>query len=171
MSQAVGTEEVDAHGEVLVEDRSRNFGMGAMTRRFGWIGCCCRSYLEGGGVGVAFGVAGLVWEVVEEVCFGDAVVFEENCRAGDWSLRGVVVKVDVESLIACVAVGRRVFVLPVSMGLGSASAQGAESTKIYLFRLCVSDTNVLVLVKSMGIRTLLLTQEAHPDYNRCYMPF
>ena len=28
-------EAVDAHGELVVEDRSRNFGVGAMIRRLG----------------------------------------------------------------------------------------------------------------------------------------
>lgn len=75
-----------------------------------------------GGGETAFGLAGLVWEVVEEVCFGTEVGFEEVYTLGDWNLSRGVVVVDVEDLIDCVAVGRRGFVLPVSMELGSASA-------------------------------------------------
>lgn len=91
-----------------------------------------------GGAKVAFALAVLVWEVVEEVCFGIAVVIEEGCRVGDLSLNMVVV-VDVEGLIAYVAVGRRGFGLPVSMGFGSALARGAGKSEVYLFWLCVSD--------------------------------
>lgn len=89
------------------------------------------------GAGLAYVVAGLVLEVEEEVCFGIAVVVEEDCRIGGWSLSRVVV--DVEGLIDCVAVERRGFELPASMGLGSASARGSGESEIYLFWLCVSD--------------------------------
>ena len=83
-------------------------------------------------------VAGLVQEVVEEACFGIAVVIGEDYRLGDWSLNRVVI-VELEGLIAFVAVGRREFGLPMSMGLGSASARGARERVTYLFWLCVSD--------------------------------
>lgn len=66
------------------------------------------------GAGFAFVVAGLVWEVVEEACFGIAAVIEGGGKVGGWSLNRVVVGVD------CVAVGRRGFGLPVSMDFGSA---------------------------------------------------
>ena len=33
VSQAVETEVVDVHGELVVEDRSHSFGEGAVTRR------------------------------------------------------------------------------------------------------------------------------------------
>lgn len=69
-------------------------------------------------------VAGLVSEVEEDVCFGIAVVVEEDCRIGDWILSRVAVVVDVEGLIAWAAVERRGFELPASIGLGSASARG-----------------------------------------------
>ena len=75
---------------------------------------------------------------MEEVCFGIAVGVEEDYRVGGWSSNRVVLVVDVEGLIACVAVGKRGFGLPVSIGLGSASARGAENSKIYLFWLCVT---------------------------------
>lgn len=65
------------------------------------------------GAGLAFVVAGLVWEVEEEVCYGIAVVIEEGCKVGDWSLNRVVVGVDAEGVIAGVALGRRGFGLPV----------------------------------------------------------
>lgn len=91
------------------------------------------------GARIAVVVAGLVWEVKEEVCFGTAVVIEEDCMVGDWSLNRVALVVDVKGLIACVAVGRRGFGLPASMGLGSASARGAGESETYLFWLCVSD--------------------------------
>ncbi len=76
---------------------------------------------------------------MEEVCFGIAAVVEEDCRVEDWSLNRVVVVVDVEGLIACVAVGKRAFGLPVSIGLGSAPARGAKRSETYLFWLCMSD--------------------------------
>lgn len=60
-----------------------------------------------------FAVAGLVWEVVEEVCFGIVVAIEEGCRVGDWNLSRGVVVVDAKGLIACVVVGRKGFGLPV----------------------------------------------------------
>ena len=91
------------------------------------------------GVEVAFALAVLVWEVVEEVSFGIAVVIEEGCRLGDLSLNMVVAVVRVEGLIAYVAVGRKGFGLPVSMGCGSALARGAGKSEVYLFWLCVSD--------------------------------
>lgn len=94
------------------------------------------------GAGIAFVVAGPCWELVEEVCFGIAVGIEGCCRVGDWSSNRVVLVVDVEGLIACVAVGKRGFGLPVSMGLRSASARGAENSKIYLFWLCVTDRRI-----------------------------
>lgn len=115
-----------------------------------------------------FVVAGLVWEVVEEVCFGIVVAIEEGCRVGDWNLSRGVVVVDAKGLIACVVVGRKGFGLPVSMGLRSASARGAGVSGIYLFWLCVSDVSF-----STGhdqVETLLLTQEAHLDCSRCCRP-
>lgn len=77
MCQAVETRVVDAHGEI-VEGRSHGFGVGAVTRRFAEIGCGCRSCVGRGGVGLALGVAGLVWEGVEEVWSGIDFVFEES---------------------------------------------------------------------------------------------
>lgn len=122
---------------------------------------------------MAFVVAGLVWEVEEEVCYGIAVVIEEGCEVGDWSLNRVVVGVDAEGVIAGVALGRRGFGLPASMGLGSASEQSARESETYLFWLCVSDIKGFSTGhhRCMGVRNLLLTQEAHLDCSRCCRPF
>lgn len=75
-----------------------------------------------GGAQIAFEVAGLVWEAVEEVCFGIEVVMEEDCTVEDWSLSRGAAVVDAEGLIACVAVERNRFGLPVSFGFESALA-------------------------------------------------
>ncbi len=65
-----------------------------------------------GGAKIASGIAGLVWELVEEVCSGIEVVIERDYTVGDRSLRRDVVVVDAEGLIACVAVGMRGSGLP-----------------------------------------------------------
>lgn len=91
------------------------------------------------GAAVAVVAAGLVWEVVEEDCFGIEVVVEAGCRVGDWNLNRVVVEVDVEGLIACVAVVRRGFELPVSMGLGVSFGMRSWESEIYLFWFRVSE--------------------------------
>ena len=91
------------------------------------------------GAGLAYVVAGLVLEVEEVVCFGIAVVVEEDCRVGGWSLSTVVV--DVEGLIGCAAVERRGVELPASIEFGSASVRGSGDSEIYLFWLCVSGMN------------------------------
>lgn len=70
---------VDVHGGLVEGDRSRNFGVGAMIRRSGGTGRCCRC-LGRGGARIVIVLAG---EVVEEVCFGIATVIEEGCRVGD----------------------------------------------------------------------------------------
>lgn len=36
-----------------------------------------------GGARIGIVLAGLVWDVAGEVCFGIAVVVEEGCRVGD----------------------------------------------------------------------------------------
>lgn len=74
-------------------------------------------------------VAGLVLEMEEEVCFGIAVVVEEDCRVGGWNLSRVAV--DVEGLIDCVAGERRESELPALMGLGSALVRGSGDCEIY----------------------------------------
>ena len=80
--------------------------------------------------------------------------------------------VDAEGSIACVAVGRRGSELPITMGLGSASARRTRAIEMYLFWLCVSDIESVSARHTPvdGDKRQLLTQGEHRGYSRCCRP-